>query len=233
MNQPNNAGSCQLSESLADFLIDTRRIQIFDDIDDKASSQTIATLQLFDIQSELPVYIYLNSFGGYTSDGFAIIDQMLLMKCPVFTIVMGCAYSMAAFIAAFGTNGCRFATKHSRIMFHPTSIALDQDYLEQQHKLVDFERKMSATYDKELADRLKLNAAQFKKLCEKGYWIDASMAKKQKIIDGIWTPDMEHKVNDRVRSEGKKGTNTKNLATILKSLSEAIESEEDFVIERE
>jgi ATP-dependent Clp protease protease subunit len=64
------------------------------------------------------VHLYINSPGGSISAGLAIYDTMQYISCPVETVCIGSAASMAAILLAAGTPGKRFALPNSRIMIH-------------------------------------------------------------------------------------------------------------------
>jgi ATP-dependent Clp protease protease subunit len=64
------------------------------------------------------VHIYINSPGGVITSGLAIYDTMQYIKCPVATICVGQAASMAAVLLAGGSDGKRVALPSARIMLH-------------------------------------------------------------------------------------------------------------------
>ena len=81
----------------------------------------VIVAQLLFLESEDPekdVNLYINSPGGSVSAGLAIYDTMQYVRCPITTICIGQAASMAAIILAAGTKGRRKALPHSRIMVH-------------------------------------------------------------------------------------------------------------------
>lgn len=82
---------------------------------------TMITSQLLFLEQENPwqeIALYINSPGGLISAGLAIYDAMQFISCPVATLCMGQAASMAAVLLAAGAPGRRFALPHSRIMIH-------------------------------------------------------------------------------------------------------------------
>ena len=82
---------------------------------------TMITSQLLFLEQENPwqeIALYINSPGGLISAGLAIYDAMQFISCPVATLCMGQAASMAAVLLAAGAPGRRFASPHSRIMIH-------------------------------------------------------------------------------------------------------------------
>ena len=77
--------------------------------------------QLLFLESENPskeISFYINSPGGVVSAGLAIYDTMQYVRCPVSTICIGQAASMAAVLLGAGNKGKRHALPNARIMIH-------------------------------------------------------------------------------------------------------------------
>ncbi|MBP8672451.1 MAG: ATP-dependent Clp endopeptidase proteolytic subunit ClpP [Synergistales bacterium] len=100
-------------------LLKDRIIFVGEPIDDHLSNLVIA--QLLFLESEDPdkdIFLYINSPGGLVTAGLAIYDTMQYIKCPVSTICVGQAASMAAILLAAGAPGKRIALPDARIMIH-------------------------------------------------------------------------------------------------------------------
>ncbi len=100
-------------------LLKDRIIFLGDSVDEHTGNIVVA--QLLFLESEDPekdIHLYINSPGGYVSAGLAIYDTMQYVKCPVSTICLGHAASMAALLLAGGAAGKRFALPNARIMIH-------------------------------------------------------------------------------------------------------------------
>lgn len=100
-------------------LLKDRIIFIGETIDDHLANLVVA--QMLFLESEDPekdVHIYINSPGGVITSGLAIYDTMQYIKCPVATICVGQAASMAAVLLAGGSDGKRVALPSARIMVH-------------------------------------------------------------------------------------------------------------------
>lgn len=100
-------------------LLKNRIIFIGTPINDVVANLVIA--QLLFLEQEDPdkdIDIYINSWGGSTSDGLAIYDCMQLVKPEISTVCMGMAGSGAAVLLAGGTKGKRFALPFAEIMLH-------------------------------------------------------------------------------------------------------------------
>lgn len=176
------------------FASQTRRVYISGPILPYNASQIIPTLQLLSITDD-PVYIYINSPGGDVASGYAIIDQILLMKNVINTIVIGEAFSMSAMLCAYGTKGYRFGTKNSTFMLHDISYAPSPDYIGHQHRGVDFVAKTAKERYRDLAKRLNVTLDELKTLSSQSHWMSCKNAIKVGLIDGLWTPDKEQAIN--------------------------------------
>jgi ATP-dependent Clp protease protease subunit len=100
-------------------LLKDRIVFLGTEIDDDLANVVVA--QLLFLESEDPdkdVMMYINSPGGDVSSGLAIYDTMQALRCPVATICMGQAASMASLLLAAGAKGKRSALPHARIMIH-------------------------------------------------------------------------------------------------------------------
>ena len=77
--------------------------------------------QLLYLEAENPkkeIQMYINSPGGVVTSGLAIYDTMQYIKCPVSTLCLGQAASMASVLLCAGAKGRRLALPNSRIMIH-------------------------------------------------------------------------------------------------------------------
>ena len=100
-------------------LLKDRIIFLGEGIDEHTGNIVVA--QMLFLESEDPdkdINLYINSPGGYVSAGLAIYDTMQYIKCPVSTICIGQAASMAAILLAGGTKGKRMALPNARVMIH-------------------------------------------------------------------------------------------------------------------
>ena len=100
-------------------LLKDRIIFIGTPIDDMIANLVIA--QMIFLEGEDPdrdINLYIHSPGGMVTAGLAIYDTMQFVKCPVSTLCMGQAASMAAVLLAAGASGKRYVLPNSRIMIH-------------------------------------------------------------------------------------------------------------------
>lgn len=192
-----------VNEQVEDFLIKTRRLLLIGEIDEMAAAHICSYLQMFSL-SKKPVYLYISSPGGCLASGYAIIDQMLACRCPVYTVIRGLAHSMGAIIAMFGQKGHRYSMPNSSLMLHSIVIHNPPDSIERHIKMVthlkeDYNKKVS-----DMARRSKLSFKQLVDLMEETKWMTPKQAIGFGLIDGIWTPKMERAVSSTyARNKGK------------------------------
>ena len=103
-------------------LLKDRIIFVDGEINDAMADLVVA--QLLFLESENPkkdINLYINSPGGSVTAGLAIYDTMQYIACPVRTICIGQACSMAAIILAGGAKDNRFILPSARVMIHQPS----------------------------------------------------------------------------------------------------------------
>jgi ATP-dependent Clp protease protease subunit len=100
-------------------LLKDRIVFLGSQVDDDVANIIIA--QFLFLESEDPdkdIQLYINSPGGVVTAGLAIYDTMQYIRCPVSTLCIGQAASMAAVLLGAGKKGQRYALGHSRVMIH-------------------------------------------------------------------------------------------------------------------
>jgi ATP-dependent Clp protease, protease subunit len=100
-------------------LLKDRIIMIGDEINDQIANSVVAQLLFLAADDpEKDISIYINSPGGSTTAGFAILDTMNYIKPDVRTICIGMAASFGAMLLMAGAKGKRMALPNSEIMIH-------------------------------------------------------------------------------------------------------------------
>lgn len=188
--------------TVPDFFLKTRRLFLFREIDQRLSLRIVKLFKFLANTSDLPIFLYINSYGGSLDSAKCIIDEILSIResgCEVWTIAQGIAGSAAADILCLGSPSYRFASFHSSIMLHPMSFDLPPDYQSVQEQTMKFYAK-----DTEILDRLIAKACgkgtprkleQFRKDIDKSLWLTAEEAIKYGVIDRIWDYNVEGEMN--------------------------------------
>jgi ATP-dependent Clp protease protease subunit len=112
-----------VNEKIEHALLEKRRVFLSDAVDQESAKSIIRKLWYLDWKEVKPILFVINSPGGAVDSGFAIWDQIKLLKSPVYTLVTGLAASMGSLLSLCAEKGKRFATPYARIMIHQPLIS--------------------------------------------------------------------------------------------------------------
>ncbi|HSN97398.1 MAG TPA: ATP-dependent Clp protease proteolytic subunit [Candidatus Nanopelagicales bacterium] len=166
-------------------LLKDRIVFIGAEIDDFLANLVIA--QFLFLESEDPdkeIQVYVNSPGGVVTSGLAMYDTMQYVRCPVSTMCLGQAASMAAVLLAAGHRGRRFALPHSRMMIHqPLGGARGQATdIEIQAREI---KKIKETLIDILVDATNKGRDDLARDIERDFYLSAGQAKEYGLIDDV------------------------------------------------
>src|SRR5262245_58244942 len=166
-------------------LLEDRIIFIGAPIGDGLANSVIAQLlYLQKADKARDIHVYINSPGGSISAGLAIYDTMQYVSCPVETVCVGMAASMAAVLLAAGTSGKRFALPHARIMLH-------QPWGGMQGTAADIEieaeeiLEAKTTLSRVLARHTGRTVEQIDRETDRNKYLSASQAREYGVIDEV------------------------------------------------
>mmetsp|Transcript_29211 Transcript_29211/g.74929 ORF Transcript_29211/g.74929 Transcript_29211/m.74929 type:complete len:261 (-) Transcript_29211:241-1023(-) len=166
-------------------LLRERIISLNGPIDDATSSTIVA--QLLFLEAEDPdrtINMYINSPGGVITSGLAIYDTMQYIKCPVTTICMGQACSMASLLLAAGEPGQRKSLPNARVMVHqPIGGAQGQasDIAIHAEEILKMRKRLESIY----ASHIGKDAKEIGERLERDYFMTAEEAKDFGIVDEV------------------------------------------------
>ena len=170
---------------LASCMLANRIILLTEPINDETAAAITSQLLYLEAEnSNEPITIYINSPGGNISSGFAIYDVMNKIKCPVHTMVMGIAASMAAFILCSGSRGNRYALPNASIMIHQPKGAVEGQATEVEiyaKRLVDLRQKLY----KIMAKNTGMSYEEMAYACERDNYLTPTKALEMGFIDKI------------------------------------------------
>jgi len=158
------------------------------EVNDAVANLIIA--QLLFLESEDPdkeITLYINSPGGVITAGLAIYDTMQYVRCPVATVCLGQAASMAAVLLACGERGRRRALPNSRVMIHqPLGGFRGQatDIEIHAREILDLRARLNAIMEQHTGQA----AAKIKEDTERDRYLSANDAKEYGIIDDVVAP---------------------------------------------
>ena len=170
---------------LASCMLANRIILLTEPINDETAAAITSQLLYLEAEnSEDPITIYINSPGGSISSGFAIYDVMNKIKCPVHTMVMGIAASMAAFILCSGSRGSRYALPNASIMIHQPKGAIEGQATDVEiyaKRLVDLRQELY----KIMAKNTGMSYEEMAYACERDNYLTPKKALEMGFIDKI------------------------------------------------
>lgn len=118
-----NSPFVKVEDRIDSVILEARRIFLSDAIDNDTADEIIRKLWYLELSNPgKPILLVINSPGGSVDSGFAIWDQIKMMKSPLTTLVCGLAASMGSVLSLAAAPKRRFATPQSRIMIHQPLI---------------------------------------------------------------------------------------------------------------
>ncbi len=168
-------------------LLKDRIVFLGTEVNDDVANIIIA--QLLYLESEDPdkeVMLYLNSPGGIITSGLAIYDTMQYIKCPVSTLCLGQAASMASVLLCAGAKGRRLALPNSRIMIHqPLGGFRGQatDIEIHAREILHLRARLNEIYNRHTGQPIE----KIKTDTERDFYLSADDAKTYGLIDEVVT----------------------------------------------
>lgn len=168
------------------FLKD-RRVFLWGEVDGKTAKHVMEHLLYLDSQSNEEIQFFINSPGGFVTDGFAIYDTMTSLKSPVSTICTGLAASMGSILLSGGAKGRRFIQKHAKVMIHQPSGGTrgQASNIEIQAAEILKIKDLSA---KILAENCGQTKEKILKDFNRDYWMNSKESIAYGIVDGEYKP---------------------------------------------
>lgn len=131
-----------------------------------------------------PIKIYIQSYGGCVDDMWTLVDIMLSSKTPIHTYCTGYAMSAGLFIFVAGHK--RFATKHSKFMYHQMSYGMEGTQQEFE-EIADYKKYVQSILELYIVERTKIKQSQLKenRVKKQDWFIFAQEALELGIVTDI------------------------------------------------
>ena len=154
------------------------------DVNDNTAKHVIDRLVYLDLEGDKEIQFFINSPGGFVTDGFAIYDTMRALNSPVSTICTGLAASMGSILLSAGTPGRRFIQPNAKVMIHqPSGGARGQaSNIEIQAAEILKIKELSARI---LAENCGQSIEKVMKDFNRDYWMNADESIEYGIVDDI------------------------------------------------
>jgi ATP-dependent Clp protease, protease subunit len=155
-------------------------------IDDNVANLVIAQILFLAAEDpEKDISLYINSPGGVTTSGLAILDTMNLVEPDIVTYCIGQAASMAAVLLAAGTKGKRCSLPYSRILIHqPHATGLGGQAADIDIQARDILRTRELL-NRILADATGQPLEKIERDADRDYIMDAPQALEYGMIDRV------------------------------------------------
>jgi ATP-dependent Clp protease protease subunit len=146
-----------------------------------------------------PIILYINTHGGSILDGLAIYDMLLLVPCPIVTIVNGACLSVGLLIAAAGD--IRYATPNSLYFYHQPALSgmVDISSSNQINSMQKFYSWCKDKTDELMRTRIKMSKKTWLK--EFGENDSKYFDAKQAIDYGFATHILEYETKRKIKHE--------------------------------
>lgn len=175
----------RIQDLLDHKLLEERKVFLWGGVNDKSAKHVIDRLLYLDSEGDGEIQLFINSPGGYVTDGFAMYDIIRSFRNPVSTICTGLAASMGSILLSAGTKGRRFIYPHARVMIHqPSGGARGQaSNIEIQAQEILKIKELSA---KILAENCGQTVEKVMKDFNRDFWMDAEESIAYGIVDGVY-----------------------------------------------
>ena len=154
-------------------------------VDDIMANSIIAQiLFLASKDAKKDIQLYINSPGGSVTAGLAIYDTMQYVMCPISTVCVGMAASMAAVLLSAGEKGKRFALPNAEILLHQVAGGATGQAVEVEitaRQIIKIKNKMNQILSKHTGQPLK----KVEKETDRDFYLSAEEAKTYGVIDKV------------------------------------------------
>lgn len=183
------------SKDAIDILLDFSDFQnrsiYLEGISDDAANEFLRFINFFNfLDSKLeegtprePIKVYINSGGGDLTATLMIADLIKFSETPVWTIVVGKAYSGGLFISVCGKK--RFALSNASFLFHEGSISSVGADANKFQNMSDFYKQERLQLKEIILDNTNIDEELYNSHINDDWWILTKEALKLGIIDEI------------------------------------------------
>lgn len=183
-----STGRGERAYDIYSLLLKERVVFLGTPIDDNVANLIVAQILFLAREDpEREIRLYIHSPGGVIYAGLAIYDTMQAVSCPIETIAVGSAASMATILLAAGTPGRRYALPNATVLIHqPAGGARGQatDVQIQAEEILRLRKRMNEILAKHTGQSIERIAAD----TERDFYMDAQQAKEYGLVDEVIEP---------------------------------------------
>lgn len=169
--------------NLEEQIFKQRELFLYESVSDKSILKLIKEIKVLDNESHKDIKLWINSPGGSTVAGLALINIMRSVKSKIITIINNEACSMASQISVAGDE--RYIVRNGCWMAHDMKGGITGDYSAK----VEYRAERLKQHYKQLEKNYKKYTKLTKKDLEIArhgeLWLNASQCLKKGIVDKI------------------------------------------------
>jgi len=165
-------------------LLQNRIIFLGDEITPEVSNIIQAQLLYLQALNNDDITIYVNSPGGFVSDGLAIYDTMQIVKPDIQTVCTGMAASMASVILCAGTKGKRKILPNAKVLIHQPWGGTMGTAADMTIEINEINKEKQKIYEI-LAKHIGKTAEEIAIDSQRDFWLNAEEALKYGCVDEI------------------------------------------------
>ena len=132
---------------------------------------------------EIPIYIHINSSGGFVTEAFAAMDIIQSCSVPIYSIVEGVAASAATLISVVCSK--RFIRPNAQMLIHQLSSFVGGKMSEIEDELLNLSATMNKMKDI-YSEHSSMTKKTINELLARDLWLDSRTAIKHGLVDEIW-----------------------------------------------
>ena len=162
-----------------------RIVYLTGSIDDRSVEQNIRSVfGLAANGGNDPITLVINSHGGSVADTLALHDALMVVACPINTLIVGRAYSAAAVLAAISEPGRRYIMPNATMMIHDLKSGC-RGGVNEMRSHVERSSEMQARIEQLILAATRLKRKRMRRMMRKEVVFGAHDAVKCGMVDAI------------------------------------------------
>ena len=176
--------------------LEDRRLYINNEIDKEAIDMIVYHIMRYNrldngtpINKRKPIRLYIISPGGVVSDGFGVIDAILLSKTPVYTINLAECSSMGFLIYIAGSK--RYALPHCEFLMHDGATGVYDSTSKAKDRLEFDTIQIADMIKKYVLERTSISSKKYNQQRRIEWYFLPEEAKQNGVVDFIVGKDCD------------------------------------------
>jgi ATP-dependent Clp protease protease subunit len=175
---------------VSDKLIKSRMVFLIDEINRTSATEVCKQLFALALESNDPIYLHINSGGGFLYQIFAIIDVINFLNdkgCSVYTVANGICASGASLLLCSGIK--RYAMSNCRIVIHESTGQKSGRITDLKIEIEESEIVLKKAVEI-MSQRTTKSMKVLYKILERNKYMSAQQAMEFGLIDDLFSPSI-------------------------------------------